>query len=286
MRQVTRACGAVVWCVVCALLSVAGAGCEDAAKLSEQRAIENVQFLVPVTESDVQEVRTGMPKGATHLLRLWQGDADPLADPQAARVALDTARGKVQDLRVAKSTFFAVATLDGTVIRNDQDQDLMATRKIFPAFEGLKAARGGKYAETLGHMLEADGVKGKPDAQWVAAQGLVKDGKNLGYYVTGWAWSLYAKRLEYALKSHIADTEQGKQPLFYVFVLVEGTAYGTAPAPQVDADAIQELKPWSKARQGTFSAQLTITGRDFGLAVLAAPALGEQVALAVLRSET
>jgi len=109
-----------------------------------------------------------------------------------------------------------------------------------------------------------------------------------GVYVTGWAWSLYARRLEEALKSHLLDGDKSaKQPLFYVYCVVGKNAYGTRPSPEVNAQAIQALDPLAHVdATGAFRAELEITGRWFGLAAKAVPELGPDVMVAVLRSET
>lgn len=262
-------------------------GCTPGPEVSAKRAEEHATFLAVAASKDVEEVRAGLPQGEEYLVSLWKDDQDPRNEPEAARDALLTARIKVQDLRIVKSTFFAVTSADGTVIRNDQEQDLMASQNILKAFPGLSTALGGKYAETAGSMHEARGVEGKPDGQWVAAQPVRVDGKVVGLYVTGWAWSSYAYRLEAALKSHLYDLDKKEKPLFYAFVVVGQRAFGTPVSPQVNAEAIEKLDPMSQLDEnGTFTTTLEITGRDFGLALKRVPALGPDVAVAVLRSET
>ncbi len=270
-----------------AVALVIAVGCTANPEVSRKLAEEHVTVLAVTASKDVEEVREGLPQGVEHLRNLWKDDADPKADPEAARDALTTARSKTQALRVVKSTFFAVATKDGTIVRNDQDQDLMAGADLFSAFPALKKALAGKYLETVGSMHEARGVEGKPDGQWVAAQPIEVDGSVRGLYVTGWAWSLYTYRLETALKSHVYDADKPDKSLSYVFVVVGDKAYGTRVSPLVNAEAIEKLNPMSHLdEQGNFGAVLEITGRSFGLAVKKVPALGANVAVAVLRSET
>src|SRR5690606_24798627 len=98
------------------------------------------------------------PEGAKHLREAF---AEGTPDSQTASQALETARNKVQDLRVAKSTFFALVGKDGTVIRNDQDQDLMTGKNMFSAYSGLEQVLKGKVVEARGSMKEAAGVRGK-----------------------------------------------------------------------------------------------------------------------------
>jgi hypothetical protein len=196
----------------------------------------------------------------------------------------------VQDLRVAKSTFFALATLDGVVVRNDREQDRMAGKPLFPAFPGLSRAAEGGYVEAAGSLPEAHGVKGKPDAEWIAANGVRVGGTVKALYVTGWAWSSYAYRLEFALRSQItADLKNSRAnlPLIYTFVLVGPDVYSAPESPEVNALAVRAREPLKHlATDGSFSALIEITGRTFALGVRAAPALGSEVAVGVLRSET
>jgi hypothetical protein len=202
------------------------------------------------------------------------------------RDGLERAREKVQDLRVAKSTFFALVDPDGTVLRNDREQDLMAGKSMFAAFPELKKAAAGSYVETRGSMPEASEVKGRPDAQWIAAQPIAVDGSVKGLYVTGWSWSAYAYRLENSVRGAARD-EGAKEPLLYVYVVVENDVYGAPISPEINAQKIAEQKPLDKIQgDAPFTAELEITGRDFGLVVRAAPALGPKVGVAVLRSET
>jgi hypothetical protein len=210
-------------------------------------------------------------------------------DSETARKALETARNKVQDLRVAKSTFFALTDKDGNVIRNDQDQDLMAGKNIFKAFPALKQVLTGSVVETRGSMPEAAGVKGKPDAQWVIGVPVEVAGKPAAAYVSGWSWSAYAYRLESSLRGDVVShTKEGdKVPLLYVYVLVGGGVYGAPISPTVNGEAILKQKPLEKASAAApFAVPLEIEGRQFGLAVVPLPAIGKDAGIAVLRSET
>jgi hypothetical protein len=146
--------------------------CTDKGELSAEKAGQHVEHLTDIIEGDVGEVRRGLPEGAKHLAQAFGDDQDPTKDPELAKQALDSARGKVQDLRVAKSSFFALVGADGNVVRNDRDVDMMAGKNLFAAFPTLESAVSGKYVEATGSMHEARGVEGKPDGQWVAAVGV------------------------------------------------------------------------------------------------------------------
>jgi hypothetical protein len=264
-------------------------GCEGTGQASVSRALAHASFLVDIAKRDVSEIRSGLPQGADVIAKSWAEGPDLTTDPEAARAALIQAQNQVQDLRVAKSTFFALTSLDGIVVRNDREQDLMAGRPLFPSFPGLARAADG-YVEALGSMPEAHGVNGKPDAEWVAARGIEVAGRVRGLYVTGWAWSSYAYRLEFALRNQIDSELRGTRdnvPLIYVFVIVGDDAYGAPKSPEINGRSIAERRPLDNlSPDGSFSGLLEITGRTFALAVRPAPELGPRVALAVLRSET
>jgi hypothetical protein len=264
--------------------------CERTDEASAARALGHARDLASVARRDVEEIRKGLPQGAQELARRWAaGGVNLIDDGAAAREALEQARAKVQDLRVAKSTFFALAAKDGRVARNDREQDLMAGVTLFGAFPALAEAANGRYVEALGVLPEAHGVRGKPDAEWLAAVGVDVGGEIRGLYVTGWSWSSYAFRLEFSLRGRVTTEVAGKRenvPLLYAFVLVGDSVYGSPEAPEVNSQAIASKRPLaSLAADGSYSGLLEITGRRFALGVQVVPELAPQVAVGVLRSE-
>ncbi len=118
----------------------------------------------------------------------------------------------------------------------------MAGKNLFAAFPEAKDALTRGYIETRGSMPEAAGVRGRPDAQWVAVSPVKADSRTVALYATGWSWSAYAYRLETALRSsELSELKQGdKMPLLYVYVLVDQAAYGAPVSPEVNAKAIAE----------------------------------------------
>jgi hypothetical protein len=272
-----------------AAFAALGLGCEPKARISKNHALEQVQYLSKEIAEDVRQVRDGLPKGAPELSAVFTGKKPPSEDPRAAEDALDRARERVQDLRTAKSTFFAVIDATGLVIRNDQEQDAMAGKNLFASYPNLKGALAGTFVESRGVMAEAAGVKGREDAQWVAAFP-VKVGEEVkGLYVTGWSWSAYAYRLENAVRTEVRGKleENGKMPLLYAYMIVAGAVYGAPVSPDVNLKTIADLKLIGQLKgEEPLGIELEITGREFGLAAKRIPSLGDDVAVAVLRSET
>src|SRR5450432_1389436 len=127
-----------------AAVAALGSGFKKPSAVSAEKAKGNVAGLIKATQSDVAEVRSELPQGAKYLLPIFTAATangkSPSDDPHAASIALETARNKVQDLRVSKGTFFAVSDASGLVIRNDQEQDAMAGRPLLPSFPELKQA--------------------------------------------------------------------------------------------------------------------------------------------------
>jgi hypothetical protein len=271
--------------VGCALCFVS---CKKASAVSAEKSKATLANLAKSIETDVGEVRTGLPQAAPLLAAAFAGDKRPADDAAAAKELLQRARGRVQDLRVAKSTFFALVDPAGLILRTDRDQDSMAGKNMFEAFPELKLAAT-KYVETRGSMPEASEVRGRGDGQWVAGTAIMSEGQLKGIYATGWSWSAYAYRLENAARSSARSdvAEGGKLPLLYVYITVADNVYGAPISPDVNARIIKETAPISKVPPtGVATFEVEITGRDFGLAIQRTPALGNDVAVSVLRSET
>lgn len=264
------------------------ASCTNTAETSKQKARAGVELLAKAATADVEEVRKGLPLGAKQLETLL-ADEKAQGDATAAKEALRLARARVQDLRNAKSTFFLIADKNGVILRSDLEHDALASKNLFASFE-LKPATTGKYVEARGSVAEAAGVRGRPDGQWAAATPIMKGDSVAGVYATGWSWSAYAYRLENQLRSAArAEASEGgaKQPLVYVYVVVEKEAYGAPISPDVNAKAIKESGLMGRASGETVvDATQEIEGRDFGIALRRVPALGPDVAIAVVRSET
>jgi hypothetical protein len=279
--------------VLGATMALGQSACENSGEVSQNHAKVHVRMLKKTVASDVEEIRRGLPEGAQHLSLLYAADAKPSDDREAVRQALETARAKVQDLRVAKATFFALVDSDGRILRNDQEQDLMADVDALQSFPKLKEALGGAYVETRGYMAEARGVAEPiPDGQWVAAAPVRTDGTVRGAYVAGWSFSRYAYRLEFKLRGEaraaLLDEKDARknEPLIYVYLLVGEQAIGAPMSPAVNMKTLEDLRINEKCEAGPQSQVVEITGRTFGLAAERAPALGSDVAVAVLRSET
>jgi hypothetical protein len=263
-------------------------GCTKTGEVSKQKARVEVEALAKAASADVEEVRRGLPLGAKQLEAFF-ADEKAQGDAAVAKEALESARSHVQDLRTAKSTFFLLADKNGVILRSDLEHDALATKGLFGAFD-LKSATAGKYVEARGSMPEAAGVRGRSDGQWAAATPVMKGADVAGVYATGWSWSAYAYRLENQLRSMVkseAADAGTKEPLVYVYVLVEKEAFFAPLSPDVNAKAIKDSGLLGRATGETVvDAAQEIEGRDFGIAVKRVPALGTDVAIAVVRSET
>jgi len=273
-----------------ALLALNLTACEDRKKLSEQGAADEVARLAPVVKEDVEQVRKGLPEGATQLASLT--DTDTLANPAALQRAIATARAKVQDLDRAKSTFFSFTDTSGTVLRSEADPDMLAGKSVLASFPALKKALEptSGNVEVFGEMQEMRGVRTGPDLAWVVAHPVKDDkGSVKGMFVTGWSFRRFAYHLEETAKRHLIEATEkaGKKnvPVVYVFAVKANKAYGAPLAPDVNAQQIESLNVLEKTASGPYHSAIEITGRVFGVAAQRTPELGDDAAVVVLLSE-
>jgi hypothetical protein len=271
-------------------LVVSALGCEDTRAVSEQTSAGLVAKLAPLVKEDVEQVRRGLPEGATKLGAMIE--ADPAGDLAGLQRAISGARGAVRDLAVAKSTFFSFTDTSGTVLRSEADPDMLAGKSVFAAFPELRKAAdpASGSVEAFGEMQEARGVRNGPDYQWVVAHPVKDPGGQLkGVFVTGWSFRSFAYRLEDAAKRELIESskKEGKKlvPLVYVFALKNKKAYGAPLTPDVSADAVAALDLITKAASGPYKGTVEITGRMFGVAAQRTPELGDDAGVAVITSE-
>jgi len=280
---------AVFWSVAAAL----GSGCTDSSKVSERKAVEHAGRLAKLADDDVEEVKRGLPRGAKALGQLWDGNADPHADPGAVRRALDRVRGEDRDLEIAKSTFFALTDDKAVVMRSDQAPDQLAGKNLATAYPSIVKALSGESVETIGSLAENAGARAGEDQQWVAAAPVRdRSGVVRGVYATGWSFRRFAYHLEETLKHDFYDEAlkahdtRFKLPLFYVFVFVGPKAYGAPVTPLVNAQTLEGLDLPAKTADGaTFHQRIEITGRVYGVAAKRVPKLWPDAGVAVIRSE-
>lgn len=277
------------WAAVLPVLSLHWlSGCKDQGKESAARAANDDAFLVDLVDKDIAEIDRGLPEGAKRLAPLVQG-ADPRQDVAGVRKALLHMRRDVVDLNVAKSTFFALADPDGTAIRNDLEEDVMAGRNLVAIFPPLAKAREG-FVTTTGSFPNADNRNG-PDKDWIAATPVRRDDGSTGaLLVTGWSYRYFARHLQSTLQSRLLDEAKaggadGKLPVYYVAVFDASGVYSAPLTPRVDEEALAAQNLPAKTAGGPTEGTLLITERDFGYAAARTPKLAPDTGVVVLRSE-
>ncbi len=278
-----------VTAVLLAATLVGTLGCEDAGDKSARLVVPNMKYVAAAVARDLGEVRRGMPAGAKALQDLFK-EAQPEKPASVdARKELLRLRSDNQDISSAKSTFFLIAAADGTILRNNLEQDDMAEKNLFEVYPATKIGLEKDYAEVTGSWDVARGVNGRSDAQWLAMSRIMVEGQPVGLFVSGWSWSSYAYRLEMALRSEVlGETKEGqKVPLLYVYVIAGAQAYGAPVSPVVNGEEIVKLDPVAQSKgKEMWTGAIEIERREFGLALKHLPELGDDVVVAVLRSET
>jgi hypothetical protein len=264
-------------------------GCEDKGKLSEEAAESAIDFAVALVERDVAQIRKGMPP-ALPILEKRLPD-DPAAKRLELQEAIKAARSNVQDLAVAKSTFFSFAGVDGVVLRSEIDPDRFVEQDALKSFPSLSRAfePGAGLVEAFGEQEALRGVKRGPDLAWiVAGAARAADGKARGLFLTGWSTRLYVRGVQEQVRGQLAEraSKSGKKtpPLVYAYILKGPGAFGDPDAPDVNAETLLKLDVLGKTRAGAFSTQVEMENRSFGIAAKPLPAYGPDAALAIIAS--
>lgn len=261
--------------------------CDDRAKLSAQRAPAALEFLFPLVERDVAQVRKGLPEGAVALGKLL--DTDPGQDPEGLRRDLEKARAGVTDLAIAKSTFFVFVGLDGIIQRSEVEPDLAAGGSLVSEIPDAKALLDKPgTTEVFGSMHGLRGVQKGSDLQWVVGHPVVTSkGQKVGVFATGWSFRKYADFLEGALRRHLTSIAEDKKhaaPLAYVLLARGDKAYGGAVTPDVDAEAVAKLDLPNKVGDGLFAQPITVEGQSFALVAKKLSSLDKDTVLVLLFS--
>jgi hypothetical protein len=274
------------------LLLAPATGCKDQAKESAVRASADVASLGSLVEKDVGEIERGLPEGAKRLSVLLANGADPKGDVAAVRKGLFKVRRDVQDLDVAKSTFFALADASGVAIRNDLEEDVMAGQSLFAIFPALAKAKDA-YTTAVGTFpnAAAGSTKTGPDEDWIAGTPVKRDDGSTGaIFVTGWTYRYFARHLQESLKDRLVDDakksgEERKLPVFYVAVFDKTGVYSAPLTPVVDEQALAGQDLLGKTAAGPAQGTLSLTDRAFGWAALRTPKIAPDTGVVVLRSE-
>jgi hypothetical protein len=270
------------------LLGLLAVGCRDKEKEVEAMLEPTLDAVLPLVERDTKQVRDGLPKGAALMAKHL--DEDPSSDLEGVKRAIGKARAGVDELVVAKSTFFVFVDAKGVVLRSEVEPDLPAGKSLVDAIPDTKAvlAPDAKLIEAWGFMEGLRGVNKGGDLQWVVGHPVrTPEGKLQGAFITGWSLRKYALYLEEHAQRELTAKQEDKSkasPLLYAFVVKGKQAFGGPMTPDENAQAVGELDLPSKAKDGLFKTTLEIDGRRFLLAAKPAKALADDVFVVVMMS--
>jgi hypothetical protein len=263
-------------------------GCRNKEEELKGKLLPALDEVMPLIDRDTKQVRDGLPKGAALMARHL--DEDPGSDLEGVKRAIESGRAGVDELEVAKSTFFVFVAPDGIVLRGQTEPDLPAGKSLTDAVPDAKKflSKDAGLVEVWGYMKGLRGVNKGGDLQWIVGHPVKsKEGALLGAFVTGWSLRKYAEYLENHVKIHMTKTaaEPTKPiPLVYVFIVKGNAAFGGPVTPEENATAVAELGLVDKVKGGSYEAALQLDGRRFLLAARPAPAMGDDVAIALLMS--
>ncbi|MCA9621445.1 MAG: hypothetical protein KC731_20630 [Myxococcales bacterium] len=261
--------------------------CRDKEAELKAKMMPALDEVMPLIERDTKQVREGLPKGAELMAKHL--DEDPRADLEGVKRAIANARAGVDELEVAKSTFFVFVAPDGVVLRGETEPDLPAGKSLVEAVPDAKKIFGSAgLTEVWGYMEGLRGVNKGDDLQWIVGHPVKgKEGKVLGAFVTGWSLRKYAEYLENHVKVHLTKTAEDPAkpiPLAYAFVVKGKRAFGGPVTPDENAKAVAELDLVAKTAGGAYEGSIELDGRAFLVAAKPAPTLGKDVVVALLMS--
>ncbi len=280
--------GALLIASAPAWLSLSTSGCRDKEEELKGKLLPALDEVLPLVDRDTKQVREGLPKGAALMTKHL--DDEPAADLEGVKRAIESARAGVDELEVAKSTFFVFVAPDGMVLRGQTEPDLPAGKSLTDAVPDAKKflRKGAGVVEVWGYMEGLRGVNKGGDKQWIVGHPVESgEGKLLGAFVTGWSLRKYAEYLENHVKIHFTKTAEDPTkpiPLVYVFVVKGTEAFGAAVTPAENATAVAELGIVDKVKGGSHESMIELDGRRFLLAAKPMPALGEDLAVVLLMS--
>lgn len=266
-------------------------GCTDAAKKSAELAVPQTERLAKLVDTDIADVKKGMPTGAKKIGESVFVTEGKELDPKQIREKLRSTRDLVTDLQTARSTFFALTDANGVGIASDLEVDGFVGKNLLEVFPPLAKTTKGESADGVGSFEAARGVQKGDDAQWVIGTPVMgSDGKQRGVFVSGWSFRRYAQRLQEQLNTDfrmaLKKGDTARSPLLYVFVVVGDKAYGEPRAPEVNQKAVEGLKVFEKLQgDAPWQHHVEIENRAFGVAARRVKGFGDNAAVVILRSE-
>jgi hypothetical protein len=280
------------WVCLVLTMAVLVTGCQNKAKISEEKAQINANRVAELVVKDCDVIKKGLPVMAKRLPEFLFKEGETISTGEVAG-ALHKARDRTKEMDWSAATFYTLTDMKGKAFASSLKVDDIGGKDVFAAFPAMKKATEGNYIEGLGTLDAARGVRKGEDAQWVA--GLpVKNlkGETKAVLVAGWSWRRYTYHLEEALRSELKDDlkkskdSHAQLPLVYVFSLVDTKAYSALVTPDVSVKAIQDMNALSKMGAGDSShGRITIDGREFGYGAKRIKNLCDKCGILVLRSE-
>ncbi|MEQ9321744.1 MAG: hypothetical protein RIF41_21430, partial [Polyangiaceae bacterium] len=159
--------GALLIASAPAWLSLSTSGCRDKEEELKGKLLPALDEVLPLVDRDTKQVREGLPKGAALMTKHL--DDEPAADLEGVKRAIESARAGVDELEVAKSTFFVFVAPDGMVLRGQTEPDLPAGKSLTDAVPDAKKflRKGAGVVEVWGYMEGLRGVNKGGDKQWI-----------------------------------------------------------------------------------------------------------------------
>ncbi|MBL8721135.1 MAG: hypothetical protein JNL79_34440 [Myxococcales bacterium] len=268
-------------------------GCKSKAQKQAELAVTDLDGVLDVIEKrHVQGLARALPQAAKDLGAKLAG-----VELDKEAVAFVAIRDKVDDLRSAKRSYFAVVDQGGEVQWVDDPNWPVVHRKIAVGFPAVQEVLDGKspFAKGIGRYGGAD----EAATTFVEAAPLAKaDGTKLGALVACWeahdaAEDLRRQLLTQLLQKTAQPMKRVKakdklklmldQPDVWVGIFRGQWLYLQEDAPQPLEEALQALAFADKTKAGAWSGTFDVMNKGWGGAAKRVPSLGADVGVVVAR---
>ena len=267
-------------------------GCKSKADKQADLAVTDLDSVVKVVEErHVAGLARALPQAGKDLATKLVG-----VELGKEAVAFNAIRDKVDDLRSAKRSYFAVVDASGEVQWVDDDAWPVVHRKIAVGFPAVQDVIDGKTA--FGKGIGRYGGADEAATSFVEAVPLIKDGKLLGALVALWeahdaAEDLRRQLLTQLLQKSAQPMKRVKakdklkllldQPDVWVGLFRGQWLYLQEDAPQPLEEALQAQKFTDKTNAGAWKGTFDVMNKGWGAAARRLPSLGADVGVVVAR---
>ncbi len=273
------------------------AGCKSKPQKQAEAAVADVDNVEKVIAArHVTSLARALPQAAISLsAKLSSDKPDFHNESKAMGASFTELRDKIDDLRSAKRSYFAIADASGEIVWVDDESWTVVGRRLAIGFPAVQEVIDGKPFATGGGKY---GGAAEDALTFVEVAPLVRAGVRVGLLVAAWEAHDAAEDLQRQLQTELAmKTVKPKvrakakdkyqyaldQPDLWVAMFRGGNLYFAEDAPQPLVDGAKTINLLAKTANGPWNGTFDVMNKGWGAAAKRLPSLGPDVGVAVLR---